>query len=92
MEPGRPRGDGDPGHDRQFGELLQELRVAQTGVQILFAFLLALVGAVQLAASFVIGAWATLLAASLAGLFVLLWFVIPLVHRIRRRPVGGDSA
>jgi Family of unknown function (DUF6328) len=148
-------------HDRQFGELLQELRVAQTGVQILFAFLLglaftprfadlsggqqgvylvtlvlaavsaalliapvgyhrtvfrqrlkpqlvmtghryaiaglvllllALVGAVQLAASFVIGAWATLLAASLAGLFVLLWFVIPLVHRIRRRPVGGDSA
>lgn len=28
--------------DRNFGELLQELRVAQTGVQILFAFLLAL--------------------------------------------------
>ncbi|MFD6415350.1 DUF6328 family protein [Streptomyces sp. NPDC060194] len=27
--------------DRQWGELLQELRVAQTGVQILFAFLLA---------------------------------------------------
>lgn len=28
--------------DRNFGELLQELRVAQTGVQILFAFLLGL--------------------------------------------------
>ena len=29
--------------DRNFAELLQELRVAQTGVQILFAFLLGLV-------------------------------------------------
>jgi hypothetical protein len=28
--------------DRNFGELLQELRVAQTGVQVLFAFLLTL--------------------------------------------------
>jgi hypothetical protein len=28
--------------DRNFGELLQEIRVAQTGVQILFAFLLTL--------------------------------------------------
>ncbi|HEY7265162.1 MAG TPA: DUF6328 family protein, partial [Trebonia sp.] len=28
--------------DRAYGEILQELRVAQTGVQILFAFLLAL--------------------------------------------------
>jgi hypothetical protein len=28
--------------DRNFGELLQELRVAETGVQILFAFLLTL--------------------------------------------------
>jgi Family of unknown function (DUF6328) len=138
--------------DRQFTELLQELRVAQTGVQILFAFLLglaftprfpdlsgaqqgtylatlvlaavsaalliapvgyhrtvfrqrlrlelvntghryavaglvllllALVGAVQLAASFVVGGWATLLAAALAGLFATLWFVIPLVERVR---------
>jgi hypothetical protein len=138
--------------DRHFTELLQELRVAQTGVQILFAFLLglaftprfadlggaqqgvylatlvlaaisaalliapvgyhrtvfrqrlrpqlvntghryaiaglvllllALVGAVQLAASLVVGGWATLLAAALAGLFVTLWFVIPLVHRVR---------
>jgi hypothetical protein len=140
--------------DRHFNELLQELRVAQTGVQILFAFLLglaftprfpdlsgsqqaiylvtlvlsavsaalligpvgyhrtvfrqrlrpqlvrtghryavaglvllllALVGAVQLAASFVLGAWATLLAAALAGLFAALWFVIPLVHRVRHQ-------
>jgi hypothetical protein len=28
--------------DRAYGEILQEVRVAQTGVQILFAFLLAL--------------------------------------------------
>jgi hypothetical protein len=149
--------------DRQFNELLQELRVAQTGVQILFAFLLglaftprfptlsgaqqgvylvtlvlsavsaalligpvgyhrtvfrqrlrpqlvatghryaiaglvllllALVCAVQLAASFVLGAWATLLAAALAGLFVVLWFVIPMVHRVRHQqhPQATDSA
>jgi cobalamin synthase len=140
--------------DRHFNELLQELRVAQTGVQILFAFLLgiaftprfatigdrqqavylvtlvlaavsaalliapvgyhrtvfrqrlrpqlvrtghwyaiaglillllALVGAVQLAASFVLGAWASLLAAALAGLFALLWFLIPLADRLRHR-------
>jgi hypothetical protein len=140
--------------DRQFTELLQELRVAQTGVQILFAFLLglaftprfpdltnaqqatylvtlvlsaistalligpvgyhrtvfrqrlrpqlvktghryaivglvllllALVGGVQLAASFILGAWATLLAAALAGLFATLWFVVPLVYRIRHQ-------
>lgn len=70
--------------DRHFSELLQELRVAQTGVQILFAFLLALVGAVHLAASLVVGPWATLLAAGLAGLFASLWFVVPLVHRARR--------
>jgi hypothetical protein len=148
--------------DRHFNELLQELRVAQTGVQILFAFLLglaftprfpdltgsqqaiylatlvlsaisaalligpvgyhrivfrrrlraqlvttghryaiaglillllALVGAVDLAASFVLGAWATLLAAALAALFALLWFVIPLVHRLRHRHrPAGDPA
>ena len=140
--------------DRHFNELLQELRVAQTGVQILFAFLLglaftarfpdltggqqavwlatlvlsavsaalligpvgyhrtvfrqrlrpqlvktghryaiaglillllALSGAVLLAASFVIGPWASLLAASLAGLFATLWFAVPLVHRVRHR-------
>ena len=152
--------------DRHFTELLQELRVAQTGVQILFAFLLglaftprfpdlspgqqtvylatlvlaavsaalliapvgyhrivfrqrlrpqlvatghryaiaglillllALVGAVQLAASFVLGAWASLLAAALAGLFATLWFVIPLVHRHQHQhqpsqPDPGPSA
>jgi len=45
-----PDGGGAPGReetpderaDRNFSELLQELRVAQTGVQILFAFLLTL--------------------------------------------------
>jgi hypothetical protein len=143
--------------DRQFNELLQELRVAQTGVQILFAFLLglaftprfpdltrtqqgvylvtlvlsatsaglligpvgyhrtvfrqrlksqlvqtghryavaglvllllSLVGAVQLAASFVLGPWATLLAAGLAALFATLWFLVPLLHRLRHRRGG----
>jgi hypothetical protein len=148
--------------DRHFNELLQELRVAQTGVQILFAFLLglaftprfpdltgsqqgiylvtlvlsavsaalligpvsyhrtvfrqrlrpqlvktghwyaiaglvllllALVGAVQLAASFVLGGWASILAAALAGLFATLWFAIPLAHRLRhqRRPEDQDA-
>jgi hypothetical protein len=148
--------------DRHFNELLQELRVAQTGVQILFAFLLglaftprfpdltgeqqavylvtlvlsavsaalligpvgyhrtvfrqrlrpqlvktghryaiaglvllllALVGAVQLAASFVLGAWASILAAALAGLFATLWFLIPLAHRLRhqRQPASQDA-
>jgi hypothetical protein len=152
--------------DRHFTELLQELRVAQTGVQILFAFLLglaftprfpdlspgqqtvylttlvlsavsaalliapvgyhrivfrqrlrpqlvttghryaiaglillllALVGAVQLAASFVLEAWASLLAAALAGLFATLWFIIPLIHRRQHQhqpsqPDPGPSA
>jgi hypothetical protein len=147
--------------DRHFNELLQELRVAQTGVQILFAFLLglaftprfpdltgqqqgiylvtlvlsavsaalligpvgyhrtvfrqrlrpqlvktghryaiaglvllllALVGAVQLAASFVLGGWASLLAAALAGLFATLWFVVPLFHRLRHRHRPAEDA
>jgi len=140
--------------DRHFNELLQELRVAQTGVQILFAFLLglaftprfpdltvgqqgvylvtlvlsavsaalligpvgyhrtvfrqrlrsqlvstahryaiaglvllllALVGAVELAASFILGPRATILAAALAGLFATLWFIVPLIHRLRHQ-------
>ena len=146
--------------DRHFNELLQELRVAQTGVQILFAFLLglaftarfplltdvqqgiyvvtlvfsatsaalliapvgyhrtvfrqrlrsqlvrtghryavaglillllALVGAVHLAASFVLGPWATVLAAALAGLFATLWFAIPLLHRVRHRHLTSED-
>jgi Family of unknown function (DUF6328) len=38
--PGRPEETSNDRLDRNFSELLQELRVAQTGVQILFAFLL----------------------------------------------------
>jgi hypothetical protein len=38
----RPSETPDERADRQLGELLQELRVAQAGVQILFAFLLVL--------------------------------------------------
>lgn len=141
--------------DRNFVELLQELRVAQTGVQILFAFLLGLaftprfaglatwqhgvylgtlvcsalaaalliapvayhrmvfrrrmkhrlvesahryavagltllllsfVGGVDLAASTLIGPWASLLAAILAGVFVGFWFLLPL----RLRSAGLD--
>jgi O-antigen/teichoic acid export membrane protein len=136
--------------DRHFNELLQELRVVQTGAQILFAFLLgmaftprfsalspsqqvihlsalvlaagslvllvapvsyhrmvfrrrmrhelvttghrymrvglvlmflALVGAVHLAASFVLGPWSALLAAVLAALFAVPWYLLPLWHR-----------
>jgi hypothetical protein len=145
--------------DRNFLELLQELRVAQTGVQILFAFLLglaftprfgtltaeqhavylvtlvcsassaalliapvgyhrtvfrrrlkarlvetghryavvglvllllALVGGVELAASLLIGRWAALLAAALSGLFVTLWFVVPLWHRATEQGAGPE--
>lgn len=50
-EPAAGRRDGDPGRDeteeeradRRWTDLLQELRVAQTGVQILFGFLLTVV-------------------------------------------------
>jgi membrane protein implicated in regulation of membrane protease activity len=135
-----------------FLELLQELRVAQTGVQILFAFmlglaftprfaalatsqhaiylvtlvsaaasaalliapvsyhrtvfrrrlkaqlvdtahryaiaglvlvLLALIGALDLAASLLLDGWAGLLAAALCVLFATLWFGVPLRHRDR---------
>ena len=56
--PGRWRFGGAPGRDeteadrldRNFGDLLQELRVAQAGVQILFAFLLTLPFAARFAA------------------------------------------
>lgn len=42
MSSSRPSETPDERADRQLGELLQELRVAQAGVQILFAFLLVL--------------------------------------------------
>lgn len=144
--------------DRNLVELLQELRVAQTGVQILFAFLLTLpftnrfgaagpvarsaylvtliaaataaalliapvsfhrlvfrqghkpelvrtatvlaqlglacllvcvVGCVLLVVDVVTGAvWAAVLAAGVGGLYVGLWYVLPLVRRNRWRRVG----
>jgi hypothetical protein len=40
MDDGRPGETNEQRADRNFGELLQELRVAQTGVQLLFGFLL----------------------------------------------------
>lgn len=140
--------------DRHFSELLQELRVVQTGAQILFAFLLglaftprfaalapeqraihlaalvlaagslvllvapvsyhrmvfrrrmrqdlvanahrfvrlglvlmflALVGAVHLAATFVLGGWAAPLALVLAAAFAVPWYLLPLWHRSLHR-------
>jgi len=47
--PGREESEADR-LDRNFGDLLQELRVAQSGVQILFAFLLTLPFAARFAA------------------------------------------
>jgi Family of unknown function (DUF6328) len=47
--PGREESEADR-LDRNFGDLLQELRVAQAGVQILFAFLLTLPFAARFAA------------------------------------------
>lgn len=139
--------------DRQFEDLLQELRVSQAGVQILFAFLLgiaftpafdgiadwqrdvyvgtllstvlaavlfvgpvsyhrivfrqkmrgslvrasnimsilglaflmlAMVGSVLLVVSVVLGqTWATWITAAVAVVFLLVWYVVPLVHRWR---------
>ncbi len=149
------RGETEMGRlDRHFTELLQELRVVQTGAQILFAFLLglaftprfavldtgqqavhlgamvlaaaslvlmvapvsyhrmvfrrrmrqelvhnahrfvrlglalmflALMGAVHLAASFVLGSWSALLAVGLAAAFAVPWYVLPLWHRSLHR-------
>ena len=57
----------------------------------LILLLLALVGAVHLAASFLLGPWATVLAAALAGLFATLWFAIPLLHRVRHRHLTSED-
>jgi hypothetical protein len=60
-------------------------RLVETGhryaVAGLVLLLLALVGGVDLAASILIGPWASLLAAVLAGVFVTFWFLLPLRHR-----------
>jgi uncharacterized protein DUF6328 len=70
------RPDEDPGErlDRQWNELLQELRLAQTGTQILFAFLLSIAfqNRFQDADSFTHDVYAvTLIASALAvGLFL----------------------
>ena len=148
--------------DRQFEDLLQELRVSQAGVQILFAFLLgiaftpvfaqvdqwqrdvyiatlivtvvaavlfvgpvsyhrivfrqkmrgslvrasnamaigglvclmlAMVGAVLLAVSVVLGStWATWTSAGVAVVFVVVWYVVPLVHRWRGNHLDRHGA
>ncbi|MFI5735766.1 DUF6328 family protein [Kribbella sp. NPDC051587] len=70
----RPEEDAGERLDRQWGELLQELRLAQTGTQILFAFLLSIAfqGAFQNADAFTHHVYAvTLIASALAvGLFL----------------------
>ncbi len=148
--------------DRQFEDLLQELRASQAGVQILFAFLLgiaftpvfaqvdqwqrdvyiatlivtvlaailfvgpvsyhrivfrqrmrgslvrasnamaigglvclmlAMVGAVLLAVSVVLGStWATWTSAGVAVVFVVVWYVFPLVHRWRGNHLDRPGA
>jgi len=55
-------------------------RYALAGLVLL---LLALVGAVELAASLLLGEWAALLAAVLCIILVTLWFLVPLRHRDR---------
>jgi hypothetical protein len=72
--------------DRNLGELLQELRVAGLGVQVLFGFLLtvglAVSAAVLLVADFVTGGLAAaLITALIACMFGLLWFAFPLTRR-----------
>jgi hypothetical protein len=70
----RPEEDAGERLDRQWSELLQELRLAQTGTQILFAFLLSIAfqGAFQNADAFTHHVYAvTLVASALAvGLFL----------------------
>ena len=144
--------------DRNFVELLQEMRVVQTGVQILFAFLLGfaftsrfpalddrqralylvtlvlgaltaglliapvshhrmlfrrrlkpqmvetahrlvtaglvcllltLTGAVQLAATFVVGGWAVVVAWALAAVVAVVWWGVPIWQRSRHQHVDG---
>ncbi|RZU10613.1 hypothetical protein EV645_7078 [Kribbella rubisoli] len=71
---GRPDEDAGERLDRQWNELLQELRLAQTGTQILFAFLLSIAfqNRFQDADSFTHDVYAvTLIASALAvGLFL----------------------
>jgi amino acid transporter len=86
--------------DRQWGELLQELRLAQTGTQILFAFLLGIAfqSAFQSADAFTHHVYAvTLIASALAvGLFLapVSFHRIVYRHKLRDRmlPIASRMA
>ena len=96
------RPDEDPGErlDRQWNELLQELRLAQTGTQILFAFLLsiAFTNRFQDAGPFTHDVYAGTLIASALAVGLLLAPVsfhrILFQHRMRDRmiPIAGRMA
>ena len=96
----RPDEDAGERLDRQWNELLQELRLAQTGTQILFAFLLSIAfqNRFQDADAFTHGVYAvTLIASALAvGLFLapVSFHRIVYRHKIRDRmlPVANRMA
>lgn len=73
------------GYHRMVFRRRLKYRLVETGHRFALAglvlLLLALVGGVDLAASILIGPWASLLAAVLAGVFVTFWFLLPLRHR-----------
>ena len=82
------RPDEDPGErlDRQWNELLQELRLAQTGTQILFAFLLSIAfqKRFQDADAFTYGVYAVTLL-----WFAVFWYAVP--AWVRRTSASGES-
>ncbi|MFC9688929.1 DUF6328 family protein [Kribbella sp. NPDC056951] len=96
----RPGEDAGERLDRQWGELLQELRLAQTGTQILFAFLLSIAfqNAFQSADAFTHHVYAgTLIASALAvGLFLapVSFHRIVYRHKLRDRmlPIASRMA
>ena len=83
--------------DRELGELLQELRVALPGVQVLVsstrlaiagtvALALAITGAVMFTTDVLFGVpVAAGVAAAVAGLLAWFWFALPLLRRVRDR-------
>ncbi len=96
----RPQEDAGERLDRHWNELLQELRLAQTGTQILFAFLLSIAFQTRFqdADGFTHGVYAvTLVASALAvGLFLapVSFHRIVYRHKLRDRmlPIAGKMA
>lgn len=75
-------------HDRNWIEILEELRVIQTGTQILTGVLLTLSGTAMLVFDVVVGLLAGLIAGVLAlPLITVLWVALPLGVR-PKHPLG----